>query len=75
MPRTNIDIVSIQYRKFNDFVRGELARQNYTQLDLAELLGLDRSSISLKLNGKVEWSLRESLKTLEFLNAEAVDFL
>lgn len=75
MPKTNVDLVAVQYRKFNDFVRGELNRQNYTMSNLADYLGLSYSSISYKLSGKVDWSLKEALATLEFLNAEGSDFL
>ena len=75
MPNTNVDIVAVQYRKFNDFVRGELKRKGYTMQALADYLGLHYSSVSYKLAGKVEWTFREVLKTLEFLDAEGIDFL
>ena len=75
MPKTKIDTIGNAYRKFNDFVRGELSRQNYTQQNLGEYLGLCGSAVSYKLSGKVEWSLREFLKTLEFLGADVRDFL
>ena len=75
MSRCNLDTIGIQLRKFNDFVRGELGRQNYTQQNLGDYLGLHASSICYKLSGQVEWSLREFLKTLEFLGADVRDFL
>ena len=75
MPKTNVDLVAVQYRKFNDFVRGELSRQNYTMQNLGDYLGISYSSVSYKLANKVDWSFREVLKTLEFLNAEGSDFL
>ena len=67
MPRTTVDPVSKQYRVFNDWVRSELVRRKKKQEELAFYLNLSRKSLVLRLSGKVEWSFREVLQVLEFL--------
>ena len=75
MPRTNVDKVATNYRRFNDFVRGELRRRKIRQDSLAEYLNVSRSTITNRLNGNIEWSLRDAFKTIEFLGADLTEIL
>lgn len=51
-------------------VRAELARKGATLTKLAEYLGINLSTLSLKFNGKSEWSFAEVLKVKEFLGTD-----
>lgn len=70
MPRTTLDHVSTSYRRYKDWVRGELREQKKTQKELAEYLGISEVSMSQRMNGAVEWTLKDFLKTMEFLGQE-----
>ena len=43
-------------------IRAELARRNYGTKDVAEVLGVDRSTAGAKLSGKREFSITEAFK-------------
>lgn len=58
------------YKQLNDFIRGELKRKKIKQEDVAYRLNLQQGSISQKLNGKVEWTLREIIIVYEMLGIE-----
>lgn len=58
------------YKQLNDFIRGELKRKKIKQEDVAFRLNLQQGSISQKLNGKVEWTLREIIIVYEMLGIE-----
>ena len=75
MPRTNVDMVAVSCRRFNDFIRGELRRKKLTQEDLAEYLDVDKSTVSRKFRGELGWSLRDALKATEFLDADIKEIL
>ena len=69
MPRTNIDKVATEYRRCNDWIRGERKEQKISQGEMAEYLGITQSQYSKRENGIVEWTLKEWLKALERLNS------
>lgn len=75
MPRTNVDRVATDYRRFNDFIRGELRRKKLNHDALADYLGVSRSTISNRLNGNIEWSLRDAFRAAEFLEADLKEIL
>lgn len=58
------------YRQLNDWLRGELKRKGIKQEDVAYRLNLQQASISQKLSGKVEWTLREIIIVYEMLEIE-----
>ena len=58
------------YKQLNDFIRGEMKRKKIKQEDVAYRLNLQQASISQKLNGKVEWTLREIIIVYEMLGIE-----
>lgn len=64
--------VNRKYNKLNDFIRGEMKRQHYSQDDIAYRLNLPRASISKRLNGISEWTAREIIDVMEFLGVEEV---
>lgn len=66
MPKTNTDQVTVRYRRFNNFVRGELRARHLKHEDLANYLGIERSTLTARLLGRIEWSLRDALRVLEF---------
>ena len=73
--RPTSDTIGRMLRHFNDFVRGELRRRNETQEGLAAYLGVSRSTISYRLNGEIEWSLRDALKACEYLGRRIEEIL
>ena len=64
--------VNRKYNRMNDFIRGEIKRQNYNLEDIAYRLNLPISSISKRLNGRAEWTAREIIDVMEFLGVEEV---
>lgn len=70
MPRTNVNKTETKYRRFNDFVRGEMKRRRQNLGMLADYLNMSRSSLSLRLLGQVEWTFKEFLETLEYLEVD-----
>ena len=58
------------YKQFNNWLRGELKERKIKQEDVAYRLNLQQGSISQKLNGKVEWTLREVIIIYEMLEIE-----
>ena len=70
MPRTTIDQVGNKYRRFNDWLRGEMRVKRVTQDKLAEYLGCDRRTISRRLTGHIEWSFRDVLEVAEYFEAD-----
>lgn len=70
MARQTVDITASKMRKFCDWVRGELRRQQKKQSELASYIGTDQSGLSLRLSGKRTWTLKEYFDTLEFFDAE-----
>lgn len=64
--------VDKQYRKMNDFIRGEMKRQKINQDALAYRLNIPQQSVSQRLLGKTEWTAREIIDVFEFLGIENV---
>lgn len=57
-------------------LEAELARAHMTQTELAKQLGITATTLSFKLNGKSDLSLRECVKIKRILGTnESVDFL
>ena len=50
--------------------KAELARQDITLEKLAKVLGLALTTVSLKLNGKYQLTLREAKAIKKFLNVD-----
>lgn len=48
-------------------LEAELKRQGYTHESIAKCIGLSTSSISYRMTGKVEWSLKEMKKVCSLL--------
>lgn len=57
-------------------LKAEMARSGKTNEDLAKVTGIDKASISNKMNGKTEWTRREmySIKT-ELFPECSIDYL
>ena len=70
MPRTLVNKTQYRYSRFNDFVRGELKRRHQNLNTLADYLNMSRPSLSLRLLGEVEWTFKEVLNTLEYLEVD-----
>ena len=71
MARVTLDRPTVRYRRFNDWLRGELKRRKITQSDLAKFLNLSRVSLVKRLAGETEWSFREVLTILDYLGIAA----
>lgn len=68
MPRVGINPTEIRYRRFNDWLRGELRRTHTKQETLAEYIGIERDCLSKRLNDKAEWKFREILKAVWYFD-------
>ena len=68
-----INKTSKEYKKLNDFIRGELRRKKINQSSLAYSLNLSQSNISDRLNEKTDWSLWETINVMDILGYE-LDF-
>jgi transcriptional regulator with XRE-family HTH domain len=66
MPRTNVNRVATKYRRFNDWLRGELKDRRMTQKQLAEYLGIEQPTLSGRMNGTIEWPFRDVLEVLDY---------
>ena len=75
MPRTNVDRVATEYRRFNDWLRGELKEQRKTQTELADYLNIEQPTLSQRINGLIEWPFRDVLEVLEYFNASFEEVL
>lgn len=69
MPRVYITKEDRECRRFSDFVRGELKRQNKRYKDLAECLNLSTVAVNQRINCKTRWSLPDIIQTLDFLHS------
>lgn len=70
MVKHTLDTIGTKLRLFNDFTRGELRRRHITQDKLADYLSISRSTLTNRLNGVIEWSLRDALKVAEFFDVD-----
>ena len=75
MPRTNVNQCQAQYRRFNDWVRGELKLRHDSQENLAQYLNLNRKSLYKRLSGKVEWTFKEVLNTAEYFGVDIAEII
>jgi transcriptional regulator with XRE-family HTH domain len=69
MPRTNVNRVKTKYRRFNDWLRGEMKRRKVRQAELAEYLNIEQATLSKRMNGEIEWLFVDVLEVLEYFNA------
>ena len=65
MARTTCDKVGTLYRRFNDWLRGELKARKMSQKDLAVMLGMDPGTVSRKMARVNEWSFKDVLEILD----------
>ena len=70
MALTKLNKTEYHSRRFSDFVRGEMARRKIRQTELAAYIGIDQSSISKKLMGRVVWTLPEMILVCGYLETE-----
>ena len=59
-----------KYLQFNDYLRGEMRRRKISQKQAATWLNLTQASVSMKLTGKVEWTMREIISLYELMEIE-----
>lgn len=52
-------------------LKGRIVEKYETQSNFAEAIGLSERSLSLKLNGSVDWKQREILKAMDLLDISA----
>lgn len=69
MPRTNVNRVKTQYRRFNDWLRGEMSERKVNQTKLAEYLHIEQPTLSKRMNGEIQWPFMDVLEVLEYFNA------
>ena len=58
---------SQDYKKLNDFIRGEMRRQKVSQASIAYSLNLSQQGISERLSGNTEWTMWEVINVFEIL--------
>ena len=62
--------LSQDYRKLNDYIRGEMKRQKISQGEMAYRLNLTQASVSYKLSGTSDWTVWELMNVFEILGIE-----
>ena len=70
MPAVTLDPVQRDIRRFADWVRGELRRQEKRQEELAREMGITQGALSLKLAGKCKWTLEDYYRAVRFLGGQ-----
>lgn len=75
MPRTNVNRVTNKYRRFNDWLRGELNARNMKQEELAEYLNIKQPTLSGRINGVIEWPFRDVLEVLDLFKVSLGEIL
>ena len=68
MPKVYLTAEERECRRFSDFVRGELKRQGKKHSDLADELNLTQPTVTMKINGRIVWTLPEIIQTVGYLN-------
>ena len=56
-------------------LKGKIVENGYTQKELSELIGIDVSTFSMKINNKYEFSTSEIKKMAELLNLDNSDIM
>ncbi|WP_223908406.1 helix-turn-helix domain-containing protein [Actinomyces capricornis] len=56
-------------------IRLEAARVGVSQAEIAKILGLSRSAVSLRYRGRVEWGITEVELVAWYLNLPVTDLL
>lgn len=69
MPRTNVNRVKIKYRRFNDWLRGEMSEQKVKQAELAEYLNIEQPTLSKRMNGEIQWPFMDVLEVMDYFDA------
>ena len=75
MPRTNVNRVKTKYRRFNDWLRGEMKSRKVRQAELAEYLNISQATLSKRMNGEIGWLFEDVLEVLEYFNASFEEVL
>lgn len=58
----------------SNVLKAKIIEKNLTQEDVANKLGIDRSSFNLKLNGKREFLMSEARILVELLDIDIIQF-
>lgn len=69
MPRTNVNRVKTKYRRFNDWLRGEMKSRKVRQAELAEYLNIEQATLSKRMNGEIQWLFEDVLEVMDYFNA------
>lgn len=75
MPRTNVNRVKTKYRRFNDWLRGEMKSRKVRQAELAEYLNISQATLSKRMNGEIGWLFEDALEVLDYFNASFEEVL
>lgn len=69
MPRTNVNRVKTKYRRFNDWLRGEMKSRKVRQTELAEYLHIEQTTLSKRINGEIQWLFEDVLEVMDYFDA------
>lgn len=58
------------YKQINDLIRCEMKRKKINQEDVAYRLNIPQTGVSKRLNGSIEWTMREIIIVYEMLGME-----
>ena len=75
MPRVNVNYAESKYRRFNDWLRGEMKRRKINQDDLATYLNCDRRTLGCRLNGSIKWSFYDVLEVVHYFDTDFDEIL
>ena len=75
MPKTNVDKVGRDLRNFNYGLRGLMKREKVSQETLAKYLNISRVSMTHRITGRTEWSLKDAFKVCEYFDTSLEEII
>lgn len=72
---TAVKNLAMTNQRINENIRAELARQQMTQTQVAELLELTQSGVSSRLRGETRWKVDELTRLAEALRIDVAVLL
>jgi plasmid maintenance system antidote protein VapI len=75
MARATVDKVGTQYRRFNDWLLGELHRKKVQQKDMAEYIGVSRVTFGSLIHGRSQWTFKQVLEILDYFDASIEEII
>jgi predicted transcriptional regulator len=72
LPKLRETKEQMERRRFKHWIKNHMDDLGLSQTDIGECLNISQCAISLRINGKREWSLSEMAKLCELFNEQYV---